>query len=263
MKVCSRLWSRKFSELVQLGATWWQCWTTRDSLWIAPKRVRDECQKSETWETKSERSLKLYESFWQSSYALRGELWARYLLGTTHHLIKPSLTTSIQWHRDECVVTLCGRDNAICSDPQMDKMDFESKLDESGINLDFDFDYSVLEEDDTLSELLNSNFYELKSKTVPANTPTWVIYWCFCVLVSCCNSQWRSLLCGSGINRGHKNGAERNGGTGWTHFVGELREFKIIIRDYLDMSWKKFIIIHGELFAEDNNNHSNDLFGSS
>lgn len=67
---------------------------------------------------------------------------------------------------------MCGRDNAISSDPQMDKMDFESKLDESGINLDFDFDYSVLEEDDTLSELLNSNFYELKSKTVPANTPT-------------------------------------------------------------------------------------------
>lgn len=56
----------------------------------------------------------------------------------------------------------------------MEKMDYSLKLDESGINLDFDFDYSVLisEEDDTLSELLNSNFYELKSKTVPANTPT-------------------------------------------------------------------------------------------
>lgn len=56
----------------------------------------------------------------------------------------------------------------------MEKMDFESKLDESGINLDFDFDLNVLisEDDDTLSELLNSNFYELKSKTVPANTPT-------------------------------------------------------------------------------------------
>lgn len=56
----------------------------------------------------------------------------------------------------------------------MEKMDFGFRLDESGINLDYDFDYNVLisEEDDTLSELLNSNFYELKSKTVPANTPT-------------------------------------------------------------------------------------------
>ena len=51
----------------------------------------------------------------------------------------------------------------------MEAMDF-SKLDESGINLDFDFDYS--EVDDTLSELLNSNFYELKSKTVPENSQT-------------------------------------------------------------------------------------------
>lgn len=57
---------------------------------------------------------------------------------------------------------------------KMDRMDFGGKLDESGINLDFDFDYNVLisEVDDTLSELLNSNFYELKSKTVPENTQT-------------------------------------------------------------------------------------------
>lgn len=57
---------------------------------------------------------------------------------------------------------------------RMETMDFGTKLDESGINLDFDFDYNVLisEVDDTLSELLNSNFYELKSKTVPANTHT-------------------------------------------------------------------------------------------
>lgn len=56
----------------------------------------------------------------------------------------------------------------------MNRMDFGTKLDESGIDLDFDFDLSVLvsEEDDTLSELLNSNFYELKSKTVPQNTQT-------------------------------------------------------------------------------------------
>lgn len=56
----------------------------------------------------------------------------------------------------------------------MERMDFGTKLDESGINLDFDFDYNVLisEVDDTLSELLNSNFYELKSKTVPATPQT-------------------------------------------------------------------------------------------
>lgn len=52
-------------------------------------------------------------------------------------------------------------------------MDYNStKMDESGIDLDFDFDHSVFisEEDDTLSELLNSNFYELRSKTiVPEN----------------------------------------------------------------------------------------------
>lgn len=56
----------------------------------------------------------------------------------------------------------------------MERMDFCTKLDESGINLDFDFDYNVLisEVDDTLSELLNSNFYELKSKTVPATPQT-------------------------------------------------------------------------------------------
>lgn len=52
------------------------------------------------------------------------------------------------------------------------KMEFNFKMDESGIDLDFDFDFSVLnseDDDTTMTTLINSNFYELKSKTVPDN----------------------------------------------------------------------------------------------